>query len=306
MSFKKVAWVFDSPYFNLKDPNLRIKNLIHTQFNVMGWDSRIVHPSQVHLDHYDAAIFCSVDPKTLEAVQHLKGLGTKTLFHHMESIFGFHLQKEIFTEVDGVVCVSANLAYATETINKMGNCYHIDDPVDDIFFSMPRIEKKDLRTVVYSGGNPSLAELYRPHVERAGWDFKVIGYPNDGRDYFREPDDYGGNPYWWVPSYREGTVAICAHDFTTGVNKSLIKVITSWANGLIPLASPIPSYRNVISHGLNGFIYHNFESVTAALNKIDCMDEMGRLALVQRGFEKSKEFRAFEIAKKWAALIESL
>jgi hypothetical protein len=306
MSFKKVAWVFDSPYFNLKDPNLRIKNLIHTQFNVMGWDSRIVHPNQVHLDHYDAAIFCSVDEKTYDAICRLKEQGTKTLFHHMESIFGFPMQREIFSEVDGVVCVSASLAYFTETVSKMGKCYHIDDPVDDIFFNLPFSEKKESRSVVYSGGNPSLAELYRPHVERAGWKLKVIGYPNDGRDYFREPDDYGGNPYWWVPSYREGSVALCAHDFTSGVNKSLIKVITSWANGLIPVAAPIPSYRTAVDHGLNGFIYHNFESVTSILKKIDDMNERDRLTLNSKGFEKSKDFRSFEIAKKWAALIESI
>jgi len=306
MSFKKVAWVFDAPYFNLKDPNLRIKNLIHTQFNLMGWDSRIVHPNSLHLDNYDAAIFCSVDEQTFSAIEYLKAKGTKTLFHHMESIFGFPLQKEIFSSVDGVVCVSANLAYTTETLNKMGHCYHIDDPADDVFFSMPRPKKHNLNTVVYSGGNPSLAEMYRPHIENAGWHLKVIGYPNDGRDYFRDSDDYGGNPYWWLNPYQEAHVALCAHDFNTGVNKSLIKVITSWANGLIPLAAPIPSYRNAITHGLNGFIYHNFESITSNLIRISSLSEAGRLKILSLGYEKSKEFTSFQIAQKWAALIESL
>jgi hypothetical protein len=301
MSFKKIAWVFDAPYFNLKDPNLRIKNLIHTRFNLMGWDSRVVLPQDVMKDRYDAAIFCSVDATTLNLVTRLKQVGTKTLFHHMESIFGFPLQKEIFSSVDGVVCVSANLAYATETIHKLGNCYHIDDPADDVFFSMPETPKKEKMTVVYSGGMPGLAELYRPHIEKAGWDLLVIGYPNDGRDYFREPDDFGGNPYWWVQEYRSCHASLCAHDFVGGVNKSVIKVVTSWANGLIPIASPIPSYRAVIDHGMNGFIYHDFESVGSILKNLKDFE-----ALKENGRKKAELFSSDAISKKWAVLIRNL
>lgn len=301
MRFKKVAWVFEAPYFNLKDPNLRIKNLIHTRFNLMGWDSRIVTPQEVLKDTYDAAIFCSVEPTTLDLVRKLKERGTKTLFHHMESIFGFPLQKDIFSSVDAVVCVSANLAYATETIHKLGRCYHIDDPADDIFFNLPETPKRPKKTIVYSGGMPGLAELYRPHIDRAGWDLLVIGYPNDGRDYFREPDDFGGNPYWWVPEYRTCHAALCAHDFTGGVNKSVIKVVTAWANGLVPIASPIPSYRSLITQGLDGFIYHDFESVGASLSRLNDLE-----SFQSKGYEKVRGFTSESIANKWAVLIQSL
>lgn len=304
MSFKKVAWVFEAPYFNLKDPNLRIKNLIHTQFSLRGWDSRIVRPEDMLKDHYDAAIFCSVDQATLELIHVLKSKGTKTLFHHMESIFTFPLQREIFAAVDAVVCVSANLAYTTETVNKMGRCFHIDDPADDVFFHMPQTPKVE-NTVVYSGGSPGLAELYRPHVENAGWVLKVIGYPNDGRDYFREPDDYGGNPYWWVQSYRACQVSLCAHDFTAGVNKSVIKIVTSWANGLIPLAAPIPSYRTIVDHGLDGFIYHDFESLGNCLRQIAKMGS-DKDSLVSAGYKKVQNFNSQRTADRWAGLIEML
>jgi hypothetical protein len=306
MNFKKVAWVFEAPYFNLKDPNLRIKNLIHTQLNFRGWDSRIVTPTEVLKDTYDAAIFCSVDKFTLDLIHVLKAKGTKTLFHHMESIFTFPLQKEIFSAVDAVVCVSANLAYTTQTVNKMGRCFHIDDPADDIFFNMPQTGKHEDLTVVYSGGSPGLAELYRPHIESSGWKLQVIGYPNDGRDYFREPDDYGGNPYWWVPEYRKCHVALCAHDFNAGVNKSVIKVITAWANGLIPVAAPIPSYRTIIDHGCDGFIYHDFESFSVLLKKIANIMSKDRELLLGNGYEKVKQFNSRNTAERWAGLIQSL
>lgn len=306
MNFKKVAWVFEAPYFNLKDPNLRIKNLIHTQFNLRGWDSRVVQPKDVLKDNYDAAIFCSVDQNTLELIHALKLKGTKTLFHHMESIFTFPLQKEIFASVDAVVCVSANLAYTTETVNKMGKCFHIDDPADDVFFTMPETPKLNENTVVYSGGSPGLAELYRPYIENAGWRLKVIGYPNDGRDYFREPDDYGGNPYWWVQSYRECHVALCAHDFTAGANKSVIKIVTAWANGLLPIAAPIPSYRTIVTHGVDGFIYHDFEYFEGLLRKISSMSSYEKESLVINGREKVNNFNSSKTSERWAGLIQSL
>jgi len=297
--------MFGGSTFNLKDPNLRIKNFVHSNMNLLGWQSFIIsEPSEIFLNKLNAVIFCSVDELTLETIKACREKGIKTFFHHMESIFSFPYQKEIFSLVDCVICVSPMLSYHTETTHKLGKCLHIDDPADDVFFNHETYPEKYKKfTVVYSGGNPHLANMYRKHVEEADWDFKVIGYPNDGRDYFREEDDYGGNPYWWVNEYRKCHVAICAHDFFTGVNKSVIKVVTSWANGLIPLASPIPSYRSAISHGIDGFIYHSFEDVTILLKSFP---DRNLEALKQNGNKAVQNYRTSEITKRWMATIDNL
>jgi len=297
--------MFGGSSFNLKDPNLRIKNFIHSNMNLLGWQSFIIsNPTEIYSNNLNAVIFCSVDETTFQVIKECKAKGIKTFFHHMESIFSFPYQKEIFSSVDYVVCVSPMLAYHTETVHKLGNCVHIDDPADDIFFNCENYPLKyENFTAVYSGGNPHLANMYRKHVEQAGWDFKVIGYPNDGRDYFREEDDYGGNPYWWVEEYRKCHVAICAHDFVAGINKSIIKVVTSWSNGLIPLASPIPSYRAAIDHNVDGFIYHSFEDVTCLLKNLP---KRNLKSLKENGFKSVQEYRTSEITKKWMAVIDSL
>jgi len=303
--FRKIGWMFGASTFNLKDPNLRIKNFVHSNMNLLGWQSFIIsHPNEIFDNKLNAVIFCSVDELTLQTVKKCKDAGIKTFFHHMESIFSFPYQKEIFSLVDFVICVSPMLAYHTETTHKLGKCVHIDDPADDVFYDCSNYPKKHEKlTAVYSGGNPQLANMYRKHVEDAGWGFKVIGYPNDGRDYFREEDDYGGNPYWWLDEYRKCHVAICAHDFVTGVNKSVIKVVTSWANGLIPLASPIPSYRATIDHAVNGYLYHSFEDVTDILKKLS---DINHKQIIENGNQAVQYYKTCEITKKWMATIESL
>lgn len=298
----KVAWLFSEDKFNLKDPNLRIKQFIHAQMLLSGWQSWVTSdPSK--LWDADVVICCSVDQRTLDIIKECKRRGIKTLFHHMESIFGLPLQEEIFRAVDTVVCVSAGLAYMTETRYAHGRCIHIDDPADSRFFNhTPYPEKHSTLTCVYAGGSPYLAELYRPHVEKAGLDFKVLSYPNDGRDYFREPDDYGGDPYWWLDEYRKCHIALCAHDTNSGMNKSIIKIVTAWSNKLLPVVSPIPSYRSVVEQNINGFIYHSFEHLTDILkNHVN-----DRARLIEAGFSKVKNYSTGAVADRWMQLIKML
>jgi len=305
MSYRKVAWHFQAPSFNRKDPNLRVKDIIHQRMRSFGWTSDIVCSEQEILSgRYDAVIFCSVDEQCYKIIQTLKQQKTATFFHHMESIFTFPLQREIFQAVSGVICSSAALAIASER-HQLGRCFHIDDPADDIFYQVD--DKKPLSeigwNVVYAGGSVHTAENYRGAVESAGWKFKVLTYPNDGRDYFREADDYNGNPYWWLPEYRDARVALCAHDVNMLPNKSAIKVITAFASGLVPVASPISSYRHAIKHGVNGLLFHSHADLTSALKwmKADPLN-WGRLKI--GGIKEADKYDSGTVAQSWMRLIE--
>ena len=303
MSFRKVGWVYEHANFNLKDPNTRIKNIIHTNMQSIGWASEMLPKSIKEFEH-NAIIFCSLDEITLRMINYCKSKGIVTIFHHMENIFGLPLQDQVFKSVDAIFCSSANLAYTTETNHGFGKCYHIDDPADDYFYQWNSFNKNTDLTAVYSGGSSYLAEMYRPHVEKAGWKYEVLTYPNDGRDYFRETDDYGGNPYWWVEKYRKAHVSICAHDFVQGINKSAIKVVTAWANGVVPVAAPIPSYRSLIEHNINGYLYHSFEDVTRVLTYLSDRDKL-YLTLNRLGLQAGR-YKPHAVAVRWMSLIDYL
>lgn len=305
---RRVGWLYDETTFNLKDPSSRIKNFISQNMNFLGWDSFLVYSktfSNHDLDNLDALVICSIDIPTLKIIEECKKRSIVVLFHHMECIFTLPLQKEVFKKCDAIVCVSAQLAHETEAVNGMGLAFHIDDPADDIFFEKEMKETVPNLTVTYAGGDRGVGLYYADTISNMGWHFHNMTYPHDGvRDYFREEDDYGGNPYWWLDTYRSYHVSLCHQDPVCGRFKSHIKIVTAFANGLIPVARGIPSYRSVISHGENGFIFRDLEELKKILQILK--DDSYRNYVRQNAIKTGENFTSMKIASKWMHLIHSM
>lgn len=303
---RTVGWLYEQDSFNLKDPSSRIKNFIMTNMRMLGWDSFIINYSDKPvLEHFDAIVICSLGEEVLEMVKECKKKGIVVLFHHMECIFCLDYQSDIFKLCDGIVCVSAQLAHETETVRGMGRSFHIDDPADDIFYDKPRVSPRDIPTVTYAGGDRGVGIYYSDTIINSGWYFHNMTYPHDGqRDYFRDEDDYGGDPYWWLDAYRTCHVSLCHQDPIQGRFKSHIKIVTAFANGLIPVARGVPSYRNVITHGEDGFLFNDLEELKDILEMLK--DDKYRNYVMANSKRTGERFRSMNIASKWMHLIHAL
>jgi hypothetical protein len=168
--------------------------------------------------------------------------------------------------------------------------------VPDWALELPRM-RRDRPRVGWGGGaghGIDLSELAVSPVRRflrrfPGWDLQLNGW--DCRDTFQAP---AGRVFHapWVPVWKQPREFYAAIDFDIGIaplyptafarSKSAIKVIEYGARGIPSVASDIEPYRDVITHGTDGFLVkrdHEWLAYLSLLASDDALREkMGAAA----------------------------
>lgn len=146
------------------------------------------------------------------------------------------------------------------------------------------------------GGNSFIChDVLKPVLDECGYDLVVISeWSNATIKWTRET---------WAQEMLKCDVVICPQREGIQDAKSNNKVTQAMALGMPVIASPIPSYREVIRHGENGFLasIHRLEEWREALNALKNPDI--RLRIGKAGRETAKGFSQEVIAGEWVKLI---
>lgn len=110
----------------------------------------------------------------------------------------------------------------------------------------------------------------------------------------------------WAMELVKGDIAICPQPEGIRDAKSNVKVTTAMALGMPVIASPIPSYTEVIRNGENGFLasIHRLDEWRNALNAL--RDPTVRARVGKAGRESAKAYSQDVIAGEWVKLVQGV
>lgn len=224
---------------------------------------------------YDIIVLFSINEQDRDLCRILKANHKIIIFDHCENIFGLGHEDAIMENCTAITCCSKVLAYNTEEyltrrgINKP--IFVIRDPIDNAILNLPlprntsRLDN-DLALVMGMGGNVQYVLPFLEKIcEQQNYRIMVISEPISvsSKHIFKV-----WAPYTWVEEARSCSVAICYHDKDKFPAKGNVKVTIPMALGLPVIASPIQSYQEAVTSGVEGFIASTPEEWGEALCKL--------------------------------------
>jgi glycosyltransferase involved in cell wall biosynthesis len=159
-----------------------------------------------------------------------------------------------------------------------------------------------------------VTEATRRFLKRfPGWDLRLTG--TDYRPSFRAPEGRASYTHWH-PVNDDPAAYYSALDFDIGLSplldnefnssKSGIRVIEYMARGIVPIASDVPAYRDVIHHGVDGFLVRRDHEWLRYMSGLAADDGL-RLRMSEAARETVRQHHLIENGwQDWAAAYSRL
>lgn len=303
----KVAWML--PGVNLNDPSCRIRRYnVHNQLKNSGMVSILVdsyrgkniYEIRNAVEDADVIIFTIFGFEELELMKYFKTLGKKIAYDFNEAIFGYPMQHECFNVCDIIVCCSSVLAEMVVRRGYKPVCV-IKDAVEYIPNKPSAVyeNRYDRPKAVYvgMGGNSFLVtEHLKDTIEKAGYDLVTI------TEWDNASIKWGLNT--WPKDMCDCDVVLCPQRLNVQPAKSNVKVTAAMDLGLPVIASPIQAYKEVISHGENGFLCDTQEEWYEALIRLK--EPEIRKQVGAAGKKSSESYSLDKIARDWGIVVDNL
>jgi GT2 family glycosyltransferase/tetratricopeptide (TPR) repeat protein len=307
---RKLDVVWYIPVIDINNPSVRIRryNIAKKMMGMEDVKCRIVtdyhgrNVYEVRNDFGDAtvAIFTSNSKYDLELISHFKKSGIVCVFDQCEALFGHPKEKIYMSDVDLVACCSTKLE---EMMHERGymKTVVLKDAVEDVTVknSIVYENRYEKPRAVYMGmgGNSFLVTEYlKDVIERAGYDLIVISEWDNA--------DIKWDLNTWPDDFSTGDIALCPQRTSIQPAKSEVKVTTAMSLGLPVVASPLPSYIEIIENGKNGFICKSEEEWFSAL--INLKDPQYRKKIADEAKKTVEEFSIEKISNQWKKTLYNL
>lgn len=304
-TFKTVWFV---PVVDENDAAIRLRRLnISKKMRQLGYHSYIFETyyqmdnSDVWrvVEDFDVFVFTQFDKRTYELMLFIRDKKPDAVLirDHCEGIFDLEYEAECFNESNAVVCSSRFLRDET-FFRGFTNSYFIPDSVEDIDYEKYEYKCKNSNIAVFMGGYSQsrvVSELLLNLIYEAGYELELITEnPNVGKKWTLDT---------WVEDFIKCDVSLCTQPHGSPA-KSNVKIITAMAFGMPVLASPIPSYSEIINSGKNGYLCIDLEHWKSYLEKLKDLDL--RKEIGEKGKETALDFSVEKITKKWISLFDFL
>lgn len=263
---KNIYWyapdkVFTSFRDRLDNPSFRLRCWhLHEKLLREGYRSQVVSDIEDIKDPYIVTLM-SFGEEEYELAKWVRGLGGHVLHDFCENIRGIPILEETKRLCSLIVCCSSQLV--REQRESYGDkAVLVKDPYED-FPIKHNIDHNPKRLRVgWSGmsGNAPWAELLKPVVEEQGMEYIEISN--------RPESTHQWDINSWFYHLASCDVCVCPQAHWEAMGKSNVKVTTAMALGIPVLASPIPSYEEILTSGSNGFICHEIGDWGANLAKL--------------------------------------
>jgi glycosyltransferase involved in cell wall biosynthesis/tetratricopeptide (TPR) repeat protein len=301
----EIVWFL--PILDLINPSIRIRRYnIHNKLNDMGVKSTIItnyYDNSIYevrnmVGEASIAIFTQFSKKDLELMKHLKGSGIKCVFDHCEALFRYPFESECMTEASLITCCSTKLMELTNEQGFMHTAV-LKDAVEKTSDKAVYANRDNRLKAVYvgMGGNSWLSsELLKDTIEEAGYDLVTITeWENASKKWHQDT---------WMDDMLECDVVLCPQRVDVQPAKSSVKATTAMALGLPVICSPLQAYKEIVIHGVNGFICDTKEEWKGALIKLKDPDlrkkvgEAGKRAVEGYGLDA--------ITRQWITTLTDL
>lgn len=296
------------PVADESDAAIRLRRLnISKNIRILGYESVVFEPYYIMknddiwdiVKDYNVYIFSQFDKRQHELMLFLKQKNPRAILlrDHCEAMFGLEYEAECFIASDAVVC-SSHYLRDLSILEGFPHSYTIEDSIEDIDYSKypPHYESRN-RAVFMGGYGQSriVSEILKPHIFHAGYDITLI------------TENESAGKKWsldtWADDFYDNDVALCSQPAYM-LAKSNVKVVNAMAFGMPVLASPIPSYKRIIEHGVNGFLCPSIEDWGKYLRELKDLDLRKKIG--QNALNTAQEFTPKRIATKWLDLFNTL
>lgn len=239
-------------------------------------------------------VLMSFGEKEYEIAQWAKEKNATLIHDYTENIRGIPILEKTKELCDYIVC-SSTLLYALELINYPTKARLIKDPVEP-FPIIKQHHKTDKIKVVWCGmgGNAYIPrEFVKPIIEEL--DMEYIEISNNEDASIKWDIDS------WYLNMAKCDIAICPQDHWNFPAKSNIKAITAMALGLPVVASPLPSYMEVLDSGQTGHISYSLDDWRASLGALRALDERKRYS--KNALKKLDGYQLNHITQQWEDIL---
>lgn len=283
---------FEKPEHN---PSFRLRCwTIHKKLLEEGYSSHIVsratdiwNPSVIVLMSFGFEEIC--------LTKYFSDKGVSVIHDYCENIRGLPFLEETKSLCRFIVCCSTWLG-EEESKTYPSKVRIIKDHYESIGVMKNFNHKRKKKKVVWAGmgGNADIPfNLIKPIVEGQGLEYVEISDRDEATIKWSEN---------YLYHMADCDIAICPQDHWSFPAKSNVKVTTAMSLGLPVIASPVRSYEEIITNGVNGFISHSLEDWS---NNIFFLSNNN---VSEEFYNKSrdilKDYSLDSIYKKWLALFK--
>lgn len=267
---KNIYWyapekVFSSFKNEMDNPSFRLRCYhLHKNLLANGFNSRIVSRIE-DIKNPDIVTLMSFGQEEFELAKWVRSKKGHVLHDFCENITGIPILEETKKICSLIVCASSYLG--DEQRKYYGDrVVVVKDPFED-FPIKHRVHSSNKLKVGWSGmgGNAYwVEELLKPLVESLDMDYVEISN--------REESTVKWDIESWYYHLASCDVSLCPQPHWQAMGKSNVKVTTSMSLGVPVVASPIPSYKEIVEHGKSGFICEDLEDWEKSLYKLKSTD----------------------------------
>jgi len=303
----EVAWLV--PAKNYNDPATRIRRLnVDALLRDRGVKSKII--SDYHMLGFkntinavgdaNIVVFVNSGDLELELIRDFKASGKKILLDKCEAVFDHPSILDCMREADKIICCSTKLS---DMVNEKG--FSNTDVISDIvefYEKRPEEEygdryEKPKALYMGMGGNSFLVkEHLKPAIEEAGYELVVITEWEDA--------DIKWDLNTWSDDMRSCDVVLCPQRVDVQPAKSNVKASVAMALGMPVICSPLPSYKETVMHGVNGFICDKIEEWTEVLKKLK--DSKTRKNIGENAYITASAYTSDAMLSKYTDLFKGL
>lgn len=297
----KVAWLTPYPQSKMWDPALRLRRWnVHNELLKLGIDSVFFWETKEYdqlfhdLEDFDVVVFTEQSHEEHKLMLKLMAMGKVLYRDHCEYLFGFPYQRETFLLADRVICCSSVVEAGTKQWLPDVKTGVVEDMWEKMWTMTPSVKNKELSAVFMGTSHAcSMAKGLRPLLESEGYSLKIIGGVEDSPTPWTAEN--------WHKEFSGADIAICPQDPSLFPGKSSVKVVQALAFGYPVIASPLESYRQVLSEG-GGLLAHTEEDWRRAL--VYYRDIHNRRESHYKAITKAYQYSPLSIAKKWLRFME--
>jgi GT2 family glycosyltransferase/tetratricopeptide (TPR) repeat protein len=306
---RKLEVVWMVPVLDIDNPSIRIRRYnVSKKMEQMKISSRIIteyygksaFELRNEIGSASVVVFTQYSNFDMDLMRYIKPLGIKTVFDHCEAIFGYPFEHECMLEADMVACCSTKLEEMTRQ-KGISRTVVLKDAVEERKPSTERVYTdrypKPKAGYLGMGGNQWLiSEWLKDTIESAGYEIVLCTEWGNATNKWSIDT--------WPDVMNECDVILCPQRVDVQPAKSSVKATTAMALGMPVLASPLQAYKEVIQHGVNGYICDTKEDWYNAL--VTLKDPILRKQVGTAAVEAVKGYSLSNITKEWVDTLDSL
>jgi glycosyltransferase involved in cell wall biosynthesis len=254
------------------------------------------------LDRVDVLVIQTWIGSTLNLLEDCRQRGVAVVF--TLSDMEFHkVPQRLFELIDAIVVSSEPLKKEASKFHK--NVFFIDDPIE--------VPTDCTRMPTNHGFDPELVWFGHPdHWSETEFIKGIMDYPEFASLKLRTVTRYPGATHQWNPdtcwrdiSQSDLAVIPCKLD-EWGISKSSNRLASLMALGYPVIASPIPSYKEFIEHGVNGFFAVTERDWIECIRLLRDPGFRNQVGTAARETPALKKIKVERVAEQWFDLFQRL